>query len=323
MAKIKYRFNPNSLNFERISYTVRDYAINLLRYTFAGLVFAVIAVVLFLSFFRNPRLRTAERELRFREQQLRQLNSELDTLYAVVDDLRRKDDEVYRTIFGAKPYPEHLRNQGIGGSRRYAQLKGYASSDAIIETKKRIARLQRSLVAQSKSLEEVFELAKKQDDMLQSIPAIQPVNNKDLTRIASGFGMRMHPIYKVMKMHAGLDFTASVGTEIYATGDGVVASADTKLSGYGLHVVLRHGYGYETLYAHMSRIAVRPGEKVKRGQLIGYVGNTGTSSGPHLHYEVLVNGQKVDPAYYFFNDISIAQYEDLLQRAANATQSFD
>jgi len=202
-------------------------------------------------------------------------------------------------------------------------MRGYESSEGIIETQKRISRLQRLLVAQSKSYEEVFNLAKTQDEMLQSIPAIQPVSNKDLRRLASGFGMRMHPIYKIAKMHAGLDFTADPGTEIYATGDGVIEAVDSKLSGYGHHVVIQHGFGYETLYAHMSRVAVRTGEKVKRGQVIGYVGNTGTSTGPHLHYEVIKNGEKVDPAFYFYSDITPEQYEDMLQRAANANQSFD
>jgi murein DD-endopeptidase MepM/ murein hydrolase activator NlpD len=144
-----------------------------------------------------------------------------------------------------------------------------------------------------------------------------------LKRIASGFGMRIHPIYKITKMHTGLDFTADVGTEIYATGDGVIEAVDSKLAGYGRHVIIRHGYGFQTLYAHMSRVNVKPGEKVKRGQIIGYVGNTGASTGPHLHYEVIRNGEKVDPAFYFYSDITPEQYEDLLQRAANANQSFD
>ena len=178
-------------------------------------------------------------------------------------------------------------------------------------------------VEQSKSYQDVFALAQAQDQMLQSIPAIQPVSNKDLKRIASGFGMRVHPIYKIAKMHTGLDFSADIGTEIYATGDGTIEAVDSKLSGYGHHVIIQHGYGFESLYAHMSKVIVRPGEKVTRGQVIGYVGNTGASTGPHLHYEVLRNGEKVDPAFYFYSDITPEQYEDLLQRAANANQSFD
>jgi murein DD-endopeptidase MepM/ murein hydrolase activator NlpD len=323
MARLKYKFNPSTLNFERISYSIRDYLIQGLRYLFAGAVIGGIGVVLYASFFKDPETVRLEREIRFLKGQIASLNNEIDTLESFAMDLREKDDNVYRSIFGSDPYPEHLRKGGIGGSDRYRSLKGFESSEGIIETKKRIGRLQRMLVAQSKSYEEVFALARDKDEMLQSIPAIQPVSNKDLKRIASGFGMRIHPIYKIAKMHAGLDFTADIGAEVYATGDGVVQSIDDKLSGYGHHVMLKHGFGFETLYAHLSKVLVRPGEKVKRGQVIGYVGNSGTSTGPHLHYEVIKNGEKVNPVFYFYNDITPEQYEDLLERAANANQSLD
>ncbi|MFN8699204.1 MAG: M23 family metallopeptidase [Flavobacteriales bacterium] len=323
MARLKYKFNPSTLNFERISYSIRDYLVQGLRYLFAGAVIGGIGVVLYASFFKDPETVRLEREIRFLKGQIASLNNDIDTLEAFAMDLREKDDNVYRSIFGSDPYPEHLRKGGIGGSDRYRSLKGFESSEGIIETKKRIGRLQRMLVAQSKSYEEVFDLARDKDEMLQSIPAIQPVSNKDLKRIASGFGMRIHPIYKIAKMHTGLDFTADIGAEVYATGDGVVQSIDDKLSGYGHHVMLKHGFGFETLYAHLSRVLVRPGEKVKRGQVIGYVGNSGTSTGPHLHYEVIKNGEKVNPVFYFYNDITPEQYEDLLERAANANQSLD
>jgi len=323
MARLKYKFNPSTLNFERIRYSIRDYLIQGLRYLFAGAVIGGIGVVLYSSFFKDPETVRLEREIRFLKGQIASLNNEIDTLESFAMDLREKDDNVYRSIFGSDPYPEHLRRGGIGGSDRYRSLKGFESSEGIIETKKRIGRLQRMLVAQSKSYEEVFALARDKDKMLQSIPAIQPVSNKDLKRIASGFGMRIHPIYKIAKMHSGLDFTADIGAEVYATGDGVVQSIDDKLSGYGHHVMLKHGFGFETLYAHLSKVLVRPGEKVKRGQVIGYVGNSGTSTGPHLHYEVMKNGEKVNPVFYFYNDITPEQYEDLLERAANANQSLD
>ncbi len=323
MARLKYKFNPSTLNFEKISYGIRDYSLVVLKYLFAGLVVGAIGVVLYASFFKDPETARLERELKFMKNQLKDLNNQIDTLHMFAGDLQDKDDNVYRSIFGAEPYPEHLRNGGVGGSDRFKNLKGYESSDGIIETQKRLNVLQRRLVSQSKSYLEVFELAKAQNQMLQSIPAIQPVSNTDLKRIASGFGFRIHPIYKIAKMHTGLDFTADIGTEIYATGDGIVESVDSRLSGYGHHVVIQHGYGYQTLYAHMSRVAVKPGDKVMRGQVIGYVGNTGTSTGPHLHYEVIKNGEKVDPAFYFYSDITPEQYEDLLQRAANANQSFD
>jgi hypothetical protein len=323
MARFRYKFNPSTLNFERISYSIRDYLLLALRYLFAGSVIGGIGVILYVSFFKDPGTVRLEREIRFLKGQIETIHNELDTLQMFAQDLQVKDDNVYRSIFGSDPYPEHLRKGGVGGSDRFGKLKGYESSDEIIETRRRIGRLQRMLVAQSKSYEQVFALARDKDAMLQSIPAIQPVANKDLRRIASGFGMRIHPIYKIAKMHTGLDFTADVGTEVYATGDGVIAAADSKLSGYGQHVIVRHGFGFETLYAHLSRLLVRVGEKVKRGQVIGYVGNTGTSVGAHLHYEVIKNGAKVNPVFYFYNDITPEQYEDLLQRAANANQSLD
>jgi murein DD-endopeptidase MepM/ murein hydrolase activator NlpD len=323
MPRLKYKFNPSTLNFEKISYGIRDYTVSALRYLFAGLVIGAIGVVLYASFFKDPETARLSREVKFLKGQIADLNEQIDTLELFVGDLQEKDDNVYRSIFGAEPYPEHLRRGGVGGSDRYKNLKGYDNSSDIIETQKKINRLQRALVSQSKSFEEVYELAKSKDTMLKCIPAIQPVSNKELKRLASGFGMRIHPIYKIAKMHTGLDFTADIGTEIYATGDGVIESIESKFSGYGQHVVINHGFGYESLYAHMSRVAVRPGQKVRRGQIIGYVGNTGTSTGPHLHYEVIKNGEKVDPSFYFYSDITPEQYEDMLKRSANAKQSFD
>jgi murein DD-endopeptidase MepM/ murein hydrolase activator NlpD len=323
MPRLKYKFNPSTLNFEKISYGIRDYTVSALRYLFAGLVIGAIGVVLYASFFKDPETARLSREVKFLKGQIADLNEQIDTLELFVGDLQEKDDNVYRSIFGAEPYPEHLRRGGVGGSDRYKNLKGFDNSSDIIETQKKINRLQRALVSQSKSFEEVYELAKSKDTMLKCIPAIQPVSNKELKRLASGFGMRIHPIYKIAKMHTGLDFTADIGTEIYATGDGVIESIESKFSGYGQHVIINHGFGYESLYAHMSRVAVRPGQKVRRGQIIGYVGNTGTSTGPHLHYEVIKNGEKVDPSFYFYSDITPEQYEDMLKRSANAKQSFD
>ncbi|MFN9802133.1 MAG: M23 family metallopeptidase, partial [Bacteroidota bacterium] len=220
----RYKFNPSTLNFERISYSIRDYLFQGLRYLFAGSVIGGIGVILYASFFKDPETVRLEREIKYLKGQISSLNNDLDTVETFALNLKDKDDNVYRSIFGSDPYPEHLRKGGVGGSDRYRSLKGYESSEEIIETKKRIGRLQRMLVAQSKSFEQVFELAKAKDEMLQSIPAIQPVSNKDLKRIASGFGMRIHPIYKIARMHSGLDFTADIGAEVYATGDGVVQS---------------------------------------------------------------------------------------------------
>jgi len=323
MAKQKFKFNPNTLNFEKITFGLRDYLLTGLRYLFAGTVIGGIGVVIYASFFKDPQTARLSREIDFLESQLLALNAQVDTLRLFANELEQRDDGIYRSIFGAAPFSDHIRNGGVGGAERYKAMKGFESSENVIETKKKINRLERELVAQSKSYDEVMDLAKRQTEMLSSIPAIQPVANKDLRRLASGFGVRIHPIYRIAKMHTGMDFTADIGTEIYATGDGVVESVDSKLTGYGHHVILQHGFGFQTLYAHMSRVLVKSGQRVTRGQVIGYVGNSGISSGPHLHYEVIRNGEKVDPAFYFYNDITPEQYEALLERASSGNQSFD
>ena len=323
MPRLKYKFNPSTLNFEKISYGIRDYTLSALRYLFAGLVIGAIGVVLYASFFKDPETARLSREVKFLKGQIAELNDQIDTLELFVTDLQEKDDNVYRSIFGAEPYPEHLRKGGVGGSDRYRDLRGFVNSEDIIETQKRINRLQRALVSQSKSFEEVYELAKSKDTMLKCIPAIQPVSNKELKRMASGFGYRTDPIYKTTKFHAGMDFAASVGTEIYATGDGVVLRADADASGYGNHVRINHGYGYMTLYGHMSKINVRPGQRVKRGDVIGYVGNTGKSVGPHLHYEVHKNGQTLNPVNFYYNDLSPEDYARMIEMSATENQAFD
>lgn len=323
MQKVKYRYNADTLTYEKVKLGFRDYLKITLKYSLFVGVISALSIYTYNNFFESPRELELEHELSFMKNQLNQIHSELDTLGVVAHDLRRQDDEIYRSIFGTSRYPEHLRNPGIGGVDRYDDLKGYESSRDIIETRKRVSQLQRQMVAQSRSFEEVYDLARSKTEMLKSIPAIQPVSNEDLTRMASGYGMRIHPIYKIPKMHTGMDFTAPVGTEIYATGDGVVKEVEKKRSGYGKHVVIEHGFGYETLYGHMSKILVKPGQKVERGQVIGLVGNTGTSVGAHLHYEVKKDGEKVNPVYYYFNDLSPEQYDELLEKASRANQSFD
>ncbi|MCB0761509.1 MAG: M23 family metallopeptidase, partial [Flavobacteriales bacterium] len=323
MARYKYKYNPQTLNYEKVSKGAKDYLLAAGVYVFIIAAISAISIFVFNTFVENPKERALRKELEFAQNQISELNAELDTLEIIAVNLQKKDDEIYRSIFGADPYPEHLRRRGIGGSDRFKNLTGYQSSEQVIETKKRISRLQRSLVAQSKSMEEIFELAASNNEMLQSIPAIQPINNKDLTRVASGYGYRIHPIYKIRKLHTGMDFSANVGTEIYATGDGEVVEVEKKNRGYGYHIVIQHGYGYQTLYGHMSEILVRKGQKVKRGEVIGLVGNTGTSVAPHLHYEVIKEGEKVNPANYYFNDLTPEQYEELLEKSKVANQSFD
>ena len=227
---------------------------------------------------------------------------------AVLDDIESRDDNIYRVIFEAEPIAENIRKAGFGGINRYKKLEGFKSSELMKESSNKMDKILKQLYIQSKSFDEVMDMAMKKKEMLASIPAIQPVSNKDLKRMASGYGYRIDPHYKTRAFHAGMDFTAPRGTPIYATGDGVVTRADRKAKGYGNHVRIDHGYGYVTLYAHMYKIKVRPGQKVKRGDIIGLVGNTGKSVGPHCHYEVRKNGKPLNPVHFYFNDLTPEQY---------------
>jgi murein DD-endopeptidase MepM/ murein hydrolase activator NlpD len=241
-----------------------------------------------------------------------------------MSDLQDRDDNIYRVIFEAEPIPGSIREAGIGGVDRYEKLKGYKNSDLIIETEKKMTRILGELYVQSKSFDEVFDLAKNKERMLVSIPAIQPISNKDLRRIGSYFGTRMDPFYKVQKFHEGMDFSAPVGTEVYATGNGSIEMAGhDDGGGYGNEIIIDHGYSYKTVYAHLSRIFVKPGQKILRGQIIGSVGNTGKSTSPHLHYEVRKNGVPLNPIYFFFNDLTADQYQMMLDLSSRPSQTMD
>jgi murein DD-endopeptidase MepM/ murein hydrolase activator NlpD len=241
----------------------------------------------------------------------------------VMQDMASRDNNIYRVVLDADPIPSSVRSAGYGGADRYNDLQGFSSSDLMTETTRKMDQLVRQIYVQSRSYDEIEKLAKNKEQMLACLPAIQPIDGKQLKGILSGFGMRVHPIYKVMKMHTGIDFGAAEGTPIYATGDGIVERADNLEQGYGNHVVINHGFGYQTLYAHMSRIAATVGQKVKRGQVIGYVGSTGESTGDHLHYEVIKNGVKVNPISYFFNDLNPDEYKQIISIASQPTQSLD
>jgi len=323
LAKSKFRYNPKTLEYEKISLRVKDYFLKGSLYIIPLVILSGVFGWLISSSIDSPGELEAKNENRFLKVQLKEIKKELRNLNSFAKDIQEKDDDLYRTIFESEPYPDHKRNLSIGGINRYDGLEGYDISTELIETKKLLSKVTRGLVAQSKSFEEVFDLVKNQEDFLAHIPAIQPVSNKDLTRMASGFGMRIHPIYRVLKMHWGMDFTATTGTEIYATGDGVVRASDNKYSGYGNRVEIDHGYGYVSLYAHMSRMKVRPGQKIKRGQVIGLVGSTGASTAPHCHYEVMKDGQKVNPAHYYFNDLTPEEYNRLLEKASQKGKSLD
>ena len=288
-----------------------------------GLVFAVVFIALFYVFFDSPKEKRLKRENAQLALQYEILNARLEEQSDVLDNLQDRDDNVYRVIFEADPIPDNIRKAGFGGSNRYENLEGFDNSDIVVNTTKRMDQMAKQMYIQSKSLDEVYKMAQQKEKMLASIPAIMPVAKKDLSRVASGFGMRLHPILKIRKMHTGMDFTAPTGTPIYATGDGVVEDAESTRGGYGKHVVVDHGYGYQTLYGHMSKIDVRTGQKIKRGDILGYVGSTGRSTAPHLHYEVIKDGNKINPINFYSNDLSPEEYELMIEVSSQTNQSFD
>lgn len=323
MSKVKYRFNKKSLTFDRVHTTFRKRLLYFFTHLSTGLVFSAVVLLVAYNLIDSPKEKAQKREIEQLTLQYRILNDQLDRATSILRDLQDRDDNIYRVIFEAEPIPGPVREAGIGGIDRYEKLKGYSNSEIMVETSKKMDRILGQLYVQSKSFDEVFSLAKNKEKMLASIPAIQPVNNKDLRRVGSHFGMRMDPFYKVKKFHEGIDFTAPVGTDIYATGNGTVVEAGRNQGGYGNVIVIDHGYSYRTVYAHLSRIFVRPGQKILRGQVIGYVGNTGKSTSPHLHYEVRKNGIAVNPIYFFFNDLTPAQFEEMLAASAEPSQTMD
>ncbi len=259
-------------------------------------------------FLISPKEKLLKRENYQLADQYSMLTQELEKMTTVLSDLQERDDNIYRVIFEADPIPATIRNAGYGGTDLYKKLAAYENGDIMIEASRKLETIRRQLYVQSKSYDQVYQMVKNKETMLASIPAIQPISNKNLKRMASGYGYRIHPIYKTRRMHWGMDFTAPTGTEIHSTGDGKIKIAKHSKKGYGYHVIVDHGYGYETIYAHMSKIAVKTGQKVNRGDLLGYVGNTGLSTAPHLHYEVHKNGNKVNPINFYYSDLSPEEY---------------
>jgi len=323
VSKRKYKFNPRTLDYER--HHVKWYT-RLFR-GFAWLSTAVLFGVAFhlsiSALFPSQKELKYERELSKLKDQYKNFQHGLDLINKEVDYLAMMDDKIYRQIMEAEPVPRAVRQAGYGGRDVFSHYAGYDNSTLMISIDSAVERIKRQLYVQSVSYDQLQDLMSRKSEMLAAIPAIQPISNKDLTRAASGFGYRVHPIYKTVKFHEGLDFTAPRGTEVYATGDGIVIKADNENHGYGNMVAIEHGYGYETRYAHMTRFVVRLGQRVKRGELIGYVGSTGLSTSPHLHYEVLKNGTKVNPVNFFYNDLTAAEYAKLVEIANRSNQSLD
>jgi len=323
MAKAKYRYNPHSLSYDKIELTLRYKIARSIIFLGASIVIGVIIYGITYSFIDSPKEKQLKTENAQLQSQYAIIDKKLDQLQLVLEDIEHRDDNIYRVIFEAEPIADEIRKAGFGGINRYEELEGYNNSELIIKTSEKLDRLSKQLYIQSKSFDEVFEMAKSKEKMLASLPAIQPVSNEDLTRMASGFGYRTDPVYKTPKFHTGMDFTAPQGTPIYATGDGKVIQADAESRGYGNHIRISHGYGYTTLYAHMSKMAVKVGQKVKRGDVIGYVGSTGKSVGPHCHYEVRKNNEPINPVNFYFNDLTPEQYAKMIELSNDPTQSLD
>ncbi len=326
MARRKYKFNPNTLSYERVGISIKEKALKLLAYLSSSMALALIMVLLFLNLYETPKSKMLKRENERLLTQYELMSKDLDKIQGVLTELQRRDDNIYRVIFEAEPIPASIRKAGFGGSNRYSHLENISHSQLVTETAKKLDIIAKEAYIQSKSYDKVLEMAMNKEEMLAGIPAIQPVANEELKRTASGWGYRIHPIYKVRKMHYGMDFTAPVGTPVYATGDGkVVEVSGSKRSrvGFGLTVKIDHNYGYETVYAHLNAFNVRRGQKVKRGDVIGYVGNTGGSTAPHLHYEVHHNGSAVNPQYYYFKDLTPQEYERMIAISSNIGQTLD
>lgn len=322
MPKVKYYFNSHSLKYEKVVTSIRKKLLQVFVFMASTAVFASVIILIAYSYFDSPKEKQLKREIDQLKLQYDILNQRLGKVSAVLKDIEDRDDNIYRVIFEAEPIPKTVREAGFGGVNRYSALEGYNNSELIIELTKKLDKISKQLYIQSNSFDEIFKMAKNKAEMLASIPAIQPLSNKDLKRVASGFGYRIHPIYKTTKMHTGMDFTAPIGAEIHATGNGII-NVEYKHRGYGNHVIINHGYGYKTLYGHMSKIIVRPGQKVKRGDVIGYVGNTGTSTAPHLHYEVHKYNKPINPINFYYNDLTAEEYERMLVISSQSNQSFD
>lgn len=322
MRKVYYVYNTKTQRYDRIYPTVRQRIRNVVKRVLLLISVGLICFLVAMVFFSYP----SEKELRKENTRLlaqyNLLSHRLDEAMDVLQDIQQRDDNLYRVIFQADPVAAEIRNSGYLGTNRYDELKDMANADMVIETTRKLDVLDKQLYLQSTSFDEVVEMCRNQDEMLRCIPAIQPVANKDLKRMASGYGMRIDPIYGTRRFHEGMDFSAPTGTDVYATGDGVVVKMGWQ-TGYGNTIVIDHGFGYQTLYAHLKDFRTKKGKKVVRGEVIGGVGSTGKSSGPHLHYEVHLKGNVVNPVNYYFKDLSAEDYDRMIQMAANQGKMMD
>ncbi|MDB4270486.1 M23 family metallopeptidase [bacterium] len=325
MSKVKYYYDPDTLSYRKIEPKKSRRYRNIFLFSLGSVISGLLGLILLLNtnLLNTPRELSLQREAKNYELRFELLNKKMEQMEYVLGNIEDRDNNIYRLYFEANPIPEEQRKAGFGGINRYKSLEGFNNSEMITSTTKRLDIIQKQMVIQSKSLDEITKLAEEKEKLLAAIPAIQPVNNEELTRMASGFGWRSDPFTKARKMHRGMDFTAPKGTPIYASGDGVVKRADNNASGYGKHIRIDHGYGYMTLYGHLSKYNVKRRQKVKRGDLIGFVGSTGRSEAPHLHYEVWKEGERINPINFYYGSLSAEEFENMLKYATQENQSLD
>jgi len=323
MAKVKYYYDPDTLSYHKIKSKKKDKVKNTIVGFFAIVIIMFAGYIGFSQFFQSPKEKALRRELVNLKLNYGLLTKKMKQIDVVLSSVQQRDNSIYRTFFNANPITDEQRKAGFGGVNRYESLEGFQNSAMVIDATKKLDILSKQLYIQSTSLDQIVKLAKNKEKFLQSIPAIMPIKKEDLLRMASGYGWRIDPFTKARKKHKGMDFSAIVGTPIYATGNGIVTRADRRASGYGKHVEINQGFGYTTLYAHMSKYNVRRGQHVKRGDLIGFVGMTGRTSGHHLHYEVRKNGVAVNPINYYYGNLTPQEFVNMQRVASEEGQSFD
>lgn len=321
MSKKKYIYNPLTLEYEEFKNSRKTKFWSAFLYLLFTGALALVFVIMIQYFFESPTERMQAREIEYLKLQYDIINDKIDNLDVLLTELEERDDNIYRMILEADPIPSSVRKAGYGGSNRYIALDGYVNSDMVVNTAKRIDVLTSQLYVQSKSFDEIYEMAKNKSEMLACIPAIMPVKHTDIYGISSHYGQRTDPFYKVTKFHGGIDICGPIGLGIYATGDGVVSRVEKSKKGYGNNIIIDHGYGYKTRYAHLNSIKVKKGDKVKRGQEIGTMGNTGKSTAPHLHYEVIKNNRAVNPVNFFYNDLTPEEYDKILELSQHPSQT--
>jgi prefoldin subunit 5 len=327
MKKQKFVYNPNTLQYEKAKLSIKGIIFRVLGFTTIVLLIAASIAYLLYTSFPSAKEQDLERELTQLQYNYDLLNDQITTVSKVLSNIKERDEGVYNLMLGVEPIDPSVWEVGTGGHITNSRLMDFGNSTEVIkETKDALGKLEKQVVLFSKSLDNVENLARQKSDRLASIPSIKPVREDKLKReitLLSGFGMRMHPVHNILKMHSGLDFTCPTGTVVRTTGDGTVKRIENRRTGYGKNILIDHGYGYETRYAHLSAIDVKVGDKVEKGQAIGEVGNTGTSTAPHLHYEVMHNGKAVDPIDFVLDGLTPQEYADLVNKASQATQSFD